>query len=531
MTIVANESRRAEWQLKLDHQRDTGERNRLGQFSTPIALAKAVVSLGLSYLRDTSEVSFLDPAFGTGAFYSALLSVVEDSEAREVTRASGFEIDPHYGKPAQSIWEGSPLELSVADFTVQPLPDESDRFNFLICNPPYVRHHHLPADEKRRLKDRTMKASGRQISGLAGLYCHFLLQCHSWMAPDGVACWLIPSEFMDVNYGSVVKDYLLEQVSLLRIHRFDPNDVQFSDALVSSAVVFFCNRSPDEGERSSVEFSFGGSLFEPLKTKLISVQELRQARKWSGFPERPRRSSTTSRDASRAITIDDLFKIRRGVATGANDFFILSEKEAARWQIPKQFLQPVLPSPRYLKTEYVERDADGLPVLENRQYLLRCELNEATLKASEPHLWRYLESGRTAVATRYLCKHRSPWYRQEVRPAAPIICTYLGRSDRPNKRPFRFILNESDATITNVYLALYPKSVLSSRADAREVINCIWKFLNELPPEELLGEGRVYGGGLHKLEPKELSRVTLAGLEGQLGISSIQGIEQLYLFT
>lgn len=59
------------------------------------------------------------------------------------------------------------------------------------------------------------------------------------MAEGGVAGWLVPSEFMDVNYGKGVKYYLLSRVTLLHIHRFDPNDVQFADALVSSAVVWF----------------------------------------------------------------------------------------------------------------------------------------------------------------------------------------------------------------------------------------------------------------------------------------------------
>jgi hypothetical protein len=36
--------------------------------------------------------------------------------------------------------------------------------------------------------------------------------------------------------------------------------------------------------------------------------------------------------------------------------------------------------------------------------------------------------------------------------------------------------------------------------------------LNEIKPEELLGEGRVYGGGLHKLEPKELANVDASAI-------------------
>ena len=65
-----------------------------------------------------------------------------------------------------------------------------------------------------------------KISGLAGLYCYFIALSHGWLKADGVASWLIPSEFMDVNYGKAVKNYLLNEVTLLQIHRFDPNNIK-----------------------------------------------------------------------------------------------------------------------------------------------------------------------------------------------------------------------------------------------------------------------------------------------------------------
>jgi hypothetical protein len=40
----------------------------------------------------------------------------------------------------------------------------------------------------------------------------------------------------------------------------------------------------------------------------------------------------------------------------------------------------------------------------------------------------------------------------------------------------------------------------------------VWTLLNEIAPEQLLGEGRIYGGGLHKLEPKELGNVQIPQL-------------------
>ena len=56
-----------------------------------------------------------------------------------------------------------------------------------------------------------------------------------------------------------------------------------------------------------------------------------------------------------------------------------------------------------------------------------------------------------------VCPQRSP---QKRRPPAPFLCTYLGRSDKKNGRPFRFILNHSRATAANIYLILAQRQAL-----------------------------------------------------------------------
>ena len=60
----------------------------------------------------------------------------------------------------------------------------------------------------------------------------------------------------------------------------------------------------------------------------------------------------------------------------------------------------------------------------------------------------------------------------------------------------------------NVYLMLYPKQpLLRALEDKPDLKRRVWEFLNDISPNTMLGEGRVYGGGLHKLEPKELGNV------------------------
>jgi len=478
----------------------------MGQFATPTSLAREVVSYGLALIPTSKPIRFLDPAIGTGSFFSALLQ-----SERKFESAQGFEIDPHYGKPASELWQGSRLELKLADFTAQTAPEaDTERATLLICNPPYVRHHHMSKGDKERLHALSKKSAGIKFSGLAGLYVHFMALSHSWLAEGGIAGWLIPSEFMDVNYGRKLKEYLSSEVTLLHIHRFDPNDVQFDDALVSSAVVWFRKQKPPANH--TVKFSYGGSLKSPALAKQISLADLGKTEKWTRFPK----SDPAIEHAGYRLA--DLFTIKRGLATGDNSFFILEEERAKELQIPRQFLRPVLPSSRYIEEDEIWADKSGVPLLSKRLFLLDCDLPPMQVETNYPTLWTYLQTGLDSVAQAYLCKSRKFWYAQEKRAAAPIVCTYMGRSDR-SARPFRFLLNHSSAAATNVFLMLYPKSPLAERlAGYPDAIRGIWGALNAIDAQTLLGNGRVYGGGLHKLEPKELANVPADNIAALVGL-------------
>lgn len=493
------EKTRLALQEHLDSQKSQAERNRLGQFATPPALAQHIMAEAIRLLPAETPIRFLDPAIGTGAFYSALRAVVKPDR---IAAAEGFEIDPHYGLPAQALWADMPLDLRIADFTSAALPpSDAQRFNLIVCNPPYVRHHHIANGDKLRLREAAQKSCGVSLSGLAGLYCYFIAIAHAWLAPGGVGSWLVPSEFMDVNYGRAIKRYLVDQVTLLRIHRFDPGDVQFEDALVSSAVVWFRKTAPPE-HRTAI-FTLGGTVAAPQTIRLIASEMLRAEAKWTRFP------ASETREVARGRKLGDLFTIKRGIATGDNKFFILSRSEIESLDLPIECFRPILPSPRYLTEDEVRARPDGSAALTRQLYLLDCRLPEDEVKTKYPSLWRYLQTGMPRVSERYLCRHRNPWYAQEDRPPAPFVCTYIGRADTASGRPFRFILNHSQATAANVYLLLYPKAYLAREISRDPMLaRRLWQQLNDTPLETLLGEGRVYGGGLHKLEPKELGNVS-----------------------
>jgi hypothetical protein len=114
MITASCEGVRLDLQLRLDQAKTALERNKLGQFATPTALAHDILERAHHYLPEDAPVTFLDPAFGTGSFYSALLHVFA---GRKITTATGYEIDPHYGDEALKLWSNTPLQLHIADFT------------------------------------------------------------------------------------------------------------------------------------------------------------------------------------------------------------------------------------------------------------------------------------------------------------------------------------------------------------------------------------------------------------------------------
>jgi adenine-specific DNA-methyltransferase len=505
-------SRRLVEQARLDLLRSPAERNRLGQFATPPALALAIAEHAAKLRTGRGHrrpIRFLDPAVGTGAFFEALrLAFPGDL----IQRSTGVELDPAFASVARRLWGGSGLEVIRDDFTkLEPPPDR--RSNLILANPPYVRHHHLGLEAKRGLAEAVARRVGVEVNGLAGLYAYFLLLADAWLEVGGLALWLVPSEFLDVNYGRALRSYLADRVTLLHVHRFRPSDGQFGDALVTSAVVAFEKTLPTPSHRPLM--TFGGSLARPERSASVPLETLRASGKWSRFPLESPDPPPTSGPST---TLGDLFAIKRGLVTGANAFFILPVDEALALWLPARFLKPILPSPRHLSEGVIEADADGSPRLPRPLVLVDCDRAEAEVRRDFPSLAEYLEAGRARGLDRgYLASRRTPWYAQERREPAPFLCTYMARP-RPDAPPFRFFWNRSKATAPNVFLLLYPRGPLKTLLEARPDLHpTLFDRLRAIPARHLVGEGRVYGGGLHKIEPRELAALPASEVVRGLG--------------
>jgi hypothetical protein len=103
------EARRQAIQAALDSSRSAAERNRLGQFASPYALAVQIARYVQSVAgRHLRTIRFADPSIGTGSFYSAALAVFG---SRRMESAVGVELDSGFCDAARDLWAQADLDV------------------------------------------------------------------------------------------------------------------------------------------------------------------------------------------------------------------------------------------------------------------------------------------------------------------------------------------------------------------------------------------------------------------------------------
>lgn len=466
---------------------------------TPPELAFSITEYATTFLNNKQKVDFGDPSVGTGVFYAALLQVLSKER---ISSAIGVDISIPQVEAANRRWKKRGMEVIEDDFLhMDKLPCRS----LILANPPYMRHQGIPKIYKHELRQRASVILGMRVSGLSGQYVYFLLLSHQWMAKGAVAAWLIPSEFMQTSYGKAVRYYLRKKVRLLRIHQFGHDDPQFENADVLPCVVVFKKELPTVGQEAL--FTIGGSLSHPKYSENVNIEELGHEKKWTIPTRKP------IKDSKASCRLGDLFSVRRGIATGANDFFILECKEAIELGIPLLALKPVLPKVRNLSDDIIERLDDGYPDVNTKLCVLDSSLSNDEISKKYPRMMDYLKSGiDNGVLNGYIVKNRKLWYKQEQRKPAPFLCTYMGRahSDKP---AIRFIWNKSDAIATNTYLMLYPKPKLLNLMNEQPSISSeIFSMLKAAARDTVEEYSRQHARGLSKIEPRELLEVRLSSV-------------------
>jgi len=496
-------------------------RHQLGQFRTPSFIAEAMASWAV---REGDDI-VVDPGVGAGVLaenaYREKQNAMEKTNISEIWGIDLSELAIVMSSTALKIVNGdrnpNMLQANFMDVTAegstarlsQKHTATAAKADAVVSNPPYSRSHVIT--EKERLNSIAESDAGESISLRAPLYHYFYVHAATFLGQGGRLAFITPTHFLHTNYGEELRQFFIDRFNIHGILILDTDITVFEDADTSPCLVFLEKESETPSSHQTTFMRL--SDWPGVETVLESLNGDATGELEFGFANKIQQSELVAdynwseyvnEDSVDSIPglkqFSEIATIKRGIATGMNDYFCLTQSEVKEWELDEDYLAPLIRRAKEV-TGLRVADSDWTDWRDNGDavWLFYCydEHSETLPEDASPKLQAYLEEGRQVGADQsYLAKERSPWYAVDERDIPDIFVTYMSRHG------FRFIENEAELrslnNLHNIYLEDY----------SPEERRALLAYLNSDISNQLAKQsGRTYSRGLHKIEPGELKNV------------------------
>jgi len=465
----------------------------LGQFFTPFPIAHFMAK----WITSNPQCNtILDPAVGLGVFFRAILKEADVTSYQLI----GYDVDPQVLKKAKILFQGyeDSIRLINRDYMFN---DWNNRYDGIICNPPYQRFQNYK--NRNEILAEFQSRLGLALSGLTNLHTLFLLKSVNQLSENGRAAYILPSEFLNADYGVFIKRNLITHKSLKYVIVFDFTENLFDNVITTSCILLFDNSA----DIKAVEFIAVKSLddlaylesqfplYPNIKTsgKAVLYEDLDENIKWRAYYQKQNGSKYKN-----LVPLSTCGKIVRGIATGDNDYFTFNEQKKREFEIEDKYLLPCLTKANQASSYFfTKEDFEKLRVAGKNVYLLN--ITDVTSSAVR----RYIQLGeKLGVHKKYLTSHRTPWYSIESRPSAPILVTVF------NRNGLRFVRNEADVRNLTCFHCFYLDMFVMDKIDILMAY-----LITDVAREIFNDNRREYGDGLEKFEPNDLNNSKVIDLQ------------------
>lgn len=446
-----------------------------GAVYTPPPIIEAMIEWAICE-SGAPPARIVDPGTGSGRFLQAAARAFPDAQL------VGAEIDPIaltlLQATASAAGFADRLTVHAADYRALRLPPIDGRTLF-IGNPPYVRHHQI-SDEAKAWFGEAAARLGFRASKLAGSHVHFFLHTREIAKRGDFGTFVTSSEWMDVNYGSVLRKLLADGLGGTALHLLHAEAQPFEGAMTTGVIT--CFRVGNRAEKFAIRTVRALKDIKPLADgKALSWDIVEATTRWSSLT-RP-----TKQKPLGVIELGELFRVHRGQVTGMNAVWIAGGEAG---DLPSRFLFPAITRAREIfslngaleKLHYLRRVVD-LPI----------DLDEMTA-AERRNVDLFLKwAMHKGAHESYVARHRQAWWSVRLREPPPILCTYMAR------RAPAFVRNVAGARYLNIAHGLYPRQPMTD-----DELSAVLHYLRETV---VVASGRTYAGGLVKFEPGEVERL------------------------
>ena len=456
------------------------DKKKLGQFFTDPYIAEFMTKLTVNNKTKT----FLDPAVGPGIFVEKAHII---NEKMEIT---SYEIDKKMiTKYKNNISFDSILKNE--DY----LYSESMKYDSIVCNPPYNKFQEI--DDRKELIPMFEKKYGIKMSGYSNYCMYFLIKSLNELNENGKCTYIIPYEFMNAGYGEQIKKYILENKMLKKIIKFDSQMKLFDDAMTTSCILYFENKKQESINfieiRSMDDFdNICKDKYEDINNIKYDYSELNYKEKWSKYFKK------NNSEFRNLIKFNEYAKVKRGIATGNNNFFNLNKTIIDKYLLSDNVCIPcVTKSPDIQKLIMTKEYFDELVSKDKKMYVF----DGRNKKSNNDD--KYIVYGEDmGVNKSYLNSHRDPWYGIEDKEPAPMWISVFSRDK------LKIIRNEIMIKNLTTFHGIYPTN------NNEEDINIFFCYLQTPIAQKILRMNkREYGEGLDKFEPNDLNNAMILNLD------------------
>ncbi|MDJ1431148.1 N-6 DNA methylase [Halostagnicola sp. A-GB9-2] len=495
-------------------------RRKLGQFRTPDHVAEVLADWAITSADDT----VLDPGMGAGALTAKAYKRKQDHRGKSSVREMhGVDVNPLAvvmsttaiklinGDGTPNFYHRDFLEIDLPESKEHIDPSTtsiSEKVDAIVSNPPYSRHHELSQEDKAWIKKKVQEeAGGLSLSGRSPMFLYFYIHATQFLKQGGRMAFLTPSEFLETNYGTPLKEYLLNNFNINAVILHDHDSLTFEDVKTTSCIVLLerDNNPSSETHTRFVELNEwpdADDLLDVISTGTTDCDfgsvwvteqgQLEPEEKWTKYfdPDPVTRFPDLK-------PLRDVGRLKRGIATGDNDYFCLTDEQVEEWDIEDQYLSPLIRNSTSVEHyDCIDDDFEEWGEVNKERWLLY-HVDGETSSLGSKGVREYLKHGLEQGANEsYLAQSRAVWYRVDRRKPADVWATYMTQNG------FRFIHNKIDARNLNNLHSVY----FDDYSDRQ--VRAICAYLNSNVVDQIVAQsGRTYAQGLQKIEPNELKEV------------------------
>lgn len=458
---------------------DITHRKKFAQFFTPVPVSDFMAKWVMEGKSECVDV--LEPAFGLGVFSRSIYKIHSN------VRITGYDIDKTIFKYALSNFSNGGIDITLQNKNYLTTPWD-EKYDAVICNPPYLKFHDYDNSSLIPIVNKKLHI---QLNGFTNIYTLFLLKSIYQMKEGGKLAYIVPSEFLNSDYGVEVKRTLLKSRTLRHIIIVDFTQCAFDDALTTACILLCEKTSSSSGIRISTLDSIDkldSSLYNYIT---IDSNQLKPEVKWKQYYE-----NTQSSKYKNLVPFSIFAKVSRGIATGANNYFTFKASKKDIFNIPDNCFRPCICHAIDVQNQiFTESDFEKLVNMDKTVFLFNGCADE-----SDPHVKGYIRLGiECGINKKHLTSNRSPWYALENRKPSPIWVSVFSREG------IRFVRNKAGVYNLTTFHCVYSKEIID--------IDILFAYLvTNVAKEIFLDNSRQYGNGLIKFEPNDLNKGNILDL-------------------